>query len=459
MALEKKNPKVAETGDSRSSLEIDVLRQLQSERDRLDKLLQDKNPYRVEVLNELDQKILNKQLEKVLSKHKDKGNERAMTLDSIRTKLNEIHGELDAKRSRHRDNSVFQAIDSDTRLDMERASVIIQDLDVSPKQRRQEREIWQHQEKADELVFNDLTQSGAKVEGRIGLIPVVNYISMASSISHYVTGKSLGSWDNRRRHIKGHELQKKYGSAELETRIEKQEFRERDWNISQLQGWLGDIYKRKSALDRLENDPETKYISRYQALEGKQRLAPEDKEALREVKQELRGSEDTQRIRELYSSLPDRELAKWQHLLEKENQWRKGTRKENRTTTFEKLDDIHLIQLLEGANEQIDVRRHASKLSNFIKDISGETNRILLAAKSNDVLRQMAGKRSKNMDISKAIGKIPERLRGQVYQELTASQRENVRQALAQKALAQNGDPNATNIIENMRASLGHEDN
>ena len=398
------NLKRAETGDSQSSLNsqssLDVLR---SEYKRLDELLQSKNPYRATALNELNQEM-NKQLPEILSRHKGAGNERAVTLDSIYTYLNGIRNKLDEMSLRYGDNPVFQVIDRDTQRDMERIPVMISDLDAPPEQRRQERKIWQRQKQADKLAFNDLEESRVW-EDRVRSIPPGNYIVKASNVLLRPTGKSLRSANNRLRHEKGHKLQQTYGSAELQN-IEKREFRGRDGDISQLQIWLAALYRRTNALENLEKDPETKYISRYKALEGTQRLAPEDllpwakkahreanrevKEATREIKIALRESNDTQRISELYSRLGNRELEKWQHLLEKEYRSRQGTRKVDRTTTFEELGDTHLTQLLEEANKQLEVRRHALTFIKLVK----------------------AGKRPE------AIENIPEHLCESVFQEL-----------------------------------------
>lgn len=463
--LEKRGQKITETGYHRPSLDV-----LSDQHRELEKSLDNNNPFKVDALKGIDQKILNKQQE-ILLEHKNRGKdkERAELLESIQTKLNKIQEKVDEKRDQLGDQSVFQLMDRDTQRDMQRIPVLIRDLAVSPEQRRQEKKIAQRQEKADELVSNDLQQSRFRVEAHIGVVPVVNYISMVSNFSHRTTGKSLGSLDNRLKHKKGYKLQQKYGSAELETHREKQNFREREYDNSQLQEWLENLNRRESALGRLEHGSETQYISRYQALERGQRLDPDDKENIREVKRALRKTDDPGEIKRLYTFLPTGEVEKWQHLLNKEVQLReKNVRKENRTTAFENtentpMDDTRLMRLLDGAKEELFLRRQATKeelivweyttkLGNFIKDISGETNSAVLALKSNDVLRQIAGKRPKNMTMSGAIEKIPENFRGRVIQELTTSQRETVYSELAAERSSR-----SQTILEGLAASLGNE--
>ena len=132
--LEKRGQKITETGYHRPSLDV-----LSDQHRELEKSLDNNNPFKVDALKGIDQKILNMQQE-ILLEHKNRGKdkERAELLESIQTKLNKIQEKVDEKRDQLGDQSVFQLMDRDTQRDMQRIPVLIRDLAVSPEQRRQE---------------------------------------------------------------------------------------------------------------------------------------------------------------------------------------------------------------------------------------------------------------------------------------------------------------------------------
>lgn len=198
----------------------------------------------------------------------------------------------------------------------------------------------------------------------------------------------------------------------------------------------------------------TQYDSRHSSFDLNSRLISpkyyptkelraEARKAIHDIKQQLLnedgGNENSQkRIRELYNRLPEQEVEKWQKLLKKV--------KENRTTVFKDLSSKHLDQLNQGIKDIKRIEDETVKLIGFIRDVSGNTNKFTLAIKGSDIVRRVAGKTTpegktipKNMDYAKAIDKIPEELRGMVFQRLQEYQGQGIWQDMKNKYMKNEG--------------------